>query len=578
IQALAPALTTIFDALGPVITQVADLLMPVFEDLQPILADVAQQIGTALADAMKQLAPHLPDIAKSFGDLVAAVAPLLPQLVRMAVELLPPFLDVVIAVLPQLQTMIDLFTWLVKNVIEPYVIPTFEKMADKIGTQLGNAAKVVTACHDTMETAVNGIAGFFKALGDTVSTVWSGIVHGIAVAVKEIGKLLQGVKIPDWVPGVGGKGTSGLGDSLVQWADAHMATGGLFRGRGTGTSDSNLIAVSDGEFVVNAVATGQNLSLLQAINSGWTPSVEDMATLFPAFATGGLVAGKAFAQSMDPATYAMGGFSRTAIDCSGLVSAVVNDARGEDPFSSRMSTVTEGEWLAARGFKSGIGADGDLRVSWFDHGGGANGHTAMTLSDGTNVESNGSEGVVIGGDVGAGHGMFDHHMYLPAAMLRGGDLGGPAGPNTNGGTNTGGGTTGSPSGATGTGGSSAGSATPSSTPSTGTSSPGANTNNNSSATQVSGTHPLAGLPFTGELFNGDAPWYLADSPEKALANLQTQAGNQWNSTVSDVQNFFQNNWKEMVQTGAAVVGMGATGGGGSCGDIWNIGGVEPMSA
>ncbi|UGT65332.1 phage tail tape measure protein [Nocardia gipuzkoensis] len=148
--------------------------------------------------------------------------------------------------------------------------------------------------------------------------------------------------------------------------------------------------------------------------------------LITAMAAGGIVPGKAFAQSLDPAKYQMGGFSTSAIDCSGLVSAVVNDALGRPPFSSRMSTMSEGQWLAALGAKPGLGGPGDISVGWYDNGGGANGHTAMTLGDGTNVESNGSEGVVVGGKVGADHSMFTQRMHLPAALLRGGDLGGPA--------------------------------------------------------------------------------------------------------------------------------------------------------
>lgn len=44
--------------------------------------------------------------------------------------------------------------------------------------------------------------------------------------------------------------------------------GGLLRGRGGPRDDANLIAASDGEFVVNARDTARNLGLLRAINSG----------------------------------------------------------------------------------------------------------------------------------------------------------------------------------------------------------------------------------------------------------------------------------------------------------------------
>lgn len=59
-----------------------------------------------------------------------------------------------------------------------------------------------------------------------------------------------------------------------------LAGGGLIRGEGTGTSDSIVARVSNGEFVVNAAATAAHRPLLEAIN--------DNAPL-PAFAKGGHV-------------------------------------------------------------------------------------------------------------------------------------------------------------------------------------------------------------------------------------------------------------------------------------------------
>jgi len=49
-----------------------------------------------------------------------------------------------------------------------------------------------------------------------------------------------------------------------------FAEGGMVTGPGTGTSDSILARLSNGEFIVNAKATQQNLPLLQALNEGKT--------------------------------------------------------------------------------------------------------------------------------------------------------------------------------------------------------------------------------------------------------------------------------------------------------------------
>jgi hypothetical protein len=300
-----------------------------------------------------------------------------------------------------------------------------------------------------------------------------------------------------------------------------------------------------------------------------------------------------------------------------MVSAVVNDALGRDPFSSRMSTVSEGQWLANLGAKPGLGPAGSINIGWYDRGGGANGHTALTLGDGTNVESRGGDGVVVGSNAaGATHKMFDKHMHIPPELLRGGDLGGPATGNgaTKGGRpgKLGGGTSGGghPGSSGGTGAGSPGaSGQPSvagatlvevvnwppsfggpaatqsgTTPGTAdTTMPLSETTFGPSTPAVppnagaDSTHPLANLPLPDKLsglFQGPAPWYLAATPEQALANLGSQAAGLAQRTGSDIVGFFQNNWKEMLNSGLAIAGMGAVGGG----NTYNISGPDPRQA
>ncbi len=53
-----------------------------------------------------------------------------------------------------------------------------------------------------------------------------------------------------------------------------FAEGGPINGGGTGTSDSNLALVTDGEYIVNAEATAKNKAPLNAINSDKAPGVK----------------------------------------------------------------------------------------------------------------------------------------------------------------------------------------------------------------------------------------------------------------------------------------------------------------
>jgi hypothetical protein len=72
---------------------------------------------------------------------------------------------------------------------------------------------------------------------------------------------------------------------------------------------------------------------------------------------------------------------------------------------------------------------------------------------------------------------------------------------------------------------------------------------------------------------------MAATPEQALSNLGTQAASLAQSGIQDVTGFFQNNWKEMLNSGLAIAGIGATnGGGGDVNNTWNITGTDPMGA
>jgi hypothetical protein len=89
---------------------------------------------------------------------------------------------------------------------------------------------------------------------------------------------------------------------------------------------------------------------------------------------------------------------------------------------------------------------------------------------------------------------------------------------------------------------------------------------------------LSNLPVPGvsDLFQGPAPWYLAATPEQALANLGSQAAGLAQRTGTGFVDLLQNNWKEMLNTGLAVAGMGAGAGGPQ--QVVNNYGMDPNSA
>lgn len=120
----------------------------------------------------------------------------------------------------------------------------------KMGVQMGlNAALAATLGTATAGTSI--------ALAGTTAAAWAP-----AAALASLASF-GGNSIP---AAAALTSTTALATTLA--AVPGFATGGYFTGSGTGTSDSNLAKISNGEFIVNAAATRKNRALLEAINSG----------------------------------------------------------------------------------------------------------------------------------------------------------------------------------------------------------------------------------------------------------------------------------------------------------------------
>ncbi|AOX09982.1 tail length tape measure protein [Pseudomonas putida JB] len=145
----------------------------------------------------------------------------------------------------------------------------------------------------------------FSTLGDIASNVVRDILAGfvkmgvqmalnaalnatLGTAAAGQSMILAGTTATAWAPAAAMASLATLGANSVPAAAAltsttalasslavipGFATGGYVSGAGTGTSDSIMARLSDGEFVVNAAATKRNRALLEAINSNERVSV-----------------------------------------------------------------------------------------------------------------------------------------------------------------------------------------------------------------------------------------------------------------------------------------------------------------
>nr|WP_249172989.1 phage tail tape measure protein [Burkholderia vietnamiensis] len=117
------------------------------------------------------------------------------------------------------------------------------------------------------KAAISGLLGNFASIGGSLIGGFFGANAGVAAPVSSA---LPGDSLDNMINLTNGFGTG-------------HADGGYITGPGSGTSDSIMARLSNGEFVVNAAATSKYRGLLEAINS------KQPVAAAPRFATGGYV-------------------------------------------------------------------------------------------------------------------------------------------------------------------------------------------------------------------------------------------------------------------------------------------------
>jgi hypothetical protein len=132
------------------------------------------------------------------------------------------------------------------------------------------------AAQQSMAQSGQRLSQSLSATAQVTKQAGSGFAGQFPNALQEV---LSSIKAP-----TGGGGFEGL-LSLLDFG--LMAGGGPVRGKGTGTSDSNLKWLSNGEFVVNSVATAKHRALLDAINSGDSIRLPSLARGTPAMLSSG---------------------------------------------------------------------------------------------------------------------------------------------------------------------------------------------------------------------------------------------------------------------------------------------------
>lgn len=190
-----------------------------YDDLGSMFEELKRNVEVLLIPLGEALLPVL-------STLIASVLPiltgLLGPLISLFAELLTPILNLI---QQALQPLMDAFLFLMDNVISPFIslvtgllVPAFSGALDgMLKTAKNNIGNITNIFRNIIDFIKNVFTGNWKAAWENVKDIFKSIVDGLGNTFKAplnfiidgINGFLGGlnnIKIPDWVPGVGGKG------------------------------------------------------------------------------------------------------------------------------------------------------------------------------------------------------------------------------------------------------------------------------------------------------------------------------------------------------------------------------------
>lgn len=303
VSMLAPVLTSLLSGVLPPLLQLAEQLLPILFDLinavVPITLQIVEAVLPVLVSLISMLLPPVIEIVQTLlPPLLQMLTPIL-GLLQPILDLLQPILDLVTGILSPLANLITgLLTPLISIVsalINVALMPLQVAFSGLAGILKGS----LSAAFDWIMNYVNTIKGVFSGLINFIAgvftgnwdkawagiskifgSIWEGIKGAFKIPINFIIDGINGfirginrIKIPDWVPLVGGAGFS-IGEipRLEQGAVLEKGQVGLLEGNGA----EAVVPLHNNKKWINAVA--QDMA-----QSGVGGTSDEMLAAFEAF-------------------------------------------------------------------------------------------------------------------------------------------------------------------------------------------------------------------------------------------------------------------------------------------------------
>ena len=228
-EQIMPLLMNAAQQLAPLFGQLIAGLLPVavefIAQIVPLVAQLVTQLLPVILNVITTLAPLLTQVITAILPIVVQLLQtLLPIITQLVTQVLPIIVDVLNQLLPIVTQIIQAILPVVMALLQA-LMPVITVLANVISSVLGAALQAVSPILNGLITILQGIINFITGVftgnwtqaWEGIKQIFGGVFEALVGLVKAPFRLIVGVingvisglnklKIPDWVPGLGGKG------------------------------------------------------------------------------------------------------------------------------------------------------------------------------------------------------------------------------------------------------------------------------------------------------------------------------------------------------------------------------------
>lgn len=204
------------EALIPILSEIIEAILPVLEPLLQILSETLMQLIEPILGIIEALTPVIELIistlmpiiqllADTFAEVFTEIASVVSQYMAEVVETFTPVMDTINSVLiPVIKGLLSVFKSNFKE-----ITTTIKEFGSSVQTILKGIINFVSGVFTgNWRQAWNGVKQIFSGIVSGLASIFKSPINAIISGINTFINGINRIKIPSWVPGIGGLGFS----------------------------------------------------------------------------------------------------------------------------------------------------------------------------------------------------------------------------------------------------------------------------------------------------------------------------------------------------------------------------------